>query len=245
MGRPRKPTASPPPRDPFEAWGDVPSDKRSERKRLARIVARNGRRIDNYRAFCRELGGACHDANSDLYERLRYEQTAVAAVLDDLRQKMADARKALRELGADAAEALNEAIVGERRDRQDDCLWYHLESPDLTWFEPSWAERGEWVGRALADCEGWADKACEAVGKRPPGRPQDQVTRDLVQKLGELWRKQTGRPPTVATDWESYKKSGDFLEFCEEVIMPIWENRGVNLPAVEAFVKNYLYPPKK
>ena len=103
MGRPRKPTASPPPRDPFEAWGDVPSDKRSERKRLARIVARNGRRIANYRAFCRELWNACHDADRDLYERLRYEQTAVAAVLNDFRQKIADARKALRELGSDAA----------------------------------------------------------------------------------------------------------------------------------------------
>ena len=103
MGRPKKPSVSPPQRDPFEAWGDVPSDKRSERKRLARIVARNGRGIANYRAFCRELGGACHDANSGLYERLRYEQDAVAAGLNDFRQKIADARKALRELGADAA----------------------------------------------------------------------------------------------------------------------------------------------
>lgn len=54
MGRSKKPIASPLPRDPYEAWGDVPSDKRSERKRLARIVAGNGRRIANYKAFCLE-----------------------------------------------------------------------------------------------------------------------------------------------------------------------------------------------
>ena len=62
MGRPKKPIAPPPPRDPFAAWGDVPTDQRAERKRLARIVARDGRRIANYRTFCRELGAAYHES---------------------------------------------------------------------------------------------------------------------------------------------------------------------------------------
>jgi hypothetical protein len=242
MGRPRKPTVPPPPRDPFEAWGDVPTDQRAERKRLARIVARNGRRIASYRTFCRELGRACHEVNGAIYERTRYDHPAAASGLEDFAQKMADACEALRNPGADVAEALHSVVAAEGNDPPKDSPWRHLEPRELTLFPPSWEERAEWGVRLLADFERWAKTARDAIGTRGRGRPQDDVARTLVRRLGEIWRAETGRAPTLITDADTQEKYGDFLAFCEAVITPIWRNRGLEPPCTEAFVRDYCYP---
>ena len=243
MGRPRKPTV--PPRDPFEAWGDVPTDQRAERKRLARLVARKGRRIASYRTFCRELGRACHEANWALYERLRRDPSARAVILEDRREKAVAFRKALATPAHDADEPLSDAMALDARNPPKEAFpWQLLEGPPDGLFAPRLDDRADWLVRAVADYERWATKALADIGKSAPGRRPDEVARNLVRRLGELWRAQTGCAPTLITDPYTLEKRGDFLEFCEEVITPIWRNRGFEPPCTEAFVRDYCYPSR-
>jgi hypothetical protein len=244
MGRPKKPIAPPPPRDPFEAWGDVPMDQRAERKRLARIVACSGRHIANYRAFCRGLGAACHEANWAIYERTRIHPSAVVAELEKFREAMAAAREVLASPTFDLKEILNERVASEGDDLPEDFPWRQIEPPGLDLFPPSWEERAAWTGREVAYHEHVAAKALAAIDKPGPGRRPDDVARDLVRRLAELWRAQTGCTPTLITDPYTLEKRGDFLEFCEEVIRPIWQGRGLQPPSVEAFVRDYCYPQR-
>jgi hypothetical protein len=240
MGRNRKPP--PLPRDPFDAWGDVPTDQRGERKRLARIVARNGRGIANYRAFCRELGGACHEASWALYERIRIHPSAVVAELEKFRETMAAARQALASPAFDLKEILNEQVASERYDPPEDSPWRQIEPRRLDLFPPSWEERAAWTGRELAYHEHVAAKALGAIDRPSHDRRPDDVTQDLVRCLIELWRAQTGCTQTLTTNPYTLKKRGDFLEFREEVITPIWRGRELQPPSIEAFVRDYCYP---
>jgi hypothetical protein len=243
MGRRKRPIAFPPPRDPFEAWGDVPTDQRAERKRLARIVARNGRRIANYRAFCRGLGAACHEANWALYERLRHDPSARTAILEDRLEKASAFRKALAAPAHDADEPLSDAMALDARNPPKEAFpWQLLEGPPDGLFAPRLEERTDWLVRAVADYERWIAKALADIGKPGPGRRPDDVTRNLVRRLGEVWRAQTGRAPTLITDADTQEKYGAFSEFCEAVITPIWRNRGLEPPCIKAFVRDYCYP---
>jgi hypothetical protein len=211
---------------------------------LARIVARNGRRIANYRAFCRRLGGACHEASWWLYERIRTHPSAVVAELEKFREIMAAAREALASPAFDLKEILNERVASERDDLPKDSPWRQIEPPGLDLSPPSWEERAAWTGRELAYHEHVAAKALGAIDRPSPDRRPDDVTQDLVRCLIEPWRAQTGCTPTLITDPYTQEKRGDFLEFCEEVITPIWRGRGLQPPSVEAFVRNHCYPQR-
>lgn len=245
MGRPKKPIAPPPPRDSFEAWGDVPTDQRAEVERLASIVTRNGRCIADFHAFSEELGAACHEANWALYERLRRDPSAKTAILEDRLEKAAAFRKALAAPAHDADEPLSDAMALDARNPPKTAFpWQLLEGPPDGLFAPRLEERTDWLVRAVADYERWVAKALADIGKPAPGRRPDQVAMDLVRRLADLWERQTGCAPTLTTNPYTLEKKGDFLEFCEEVIVPIWRARGLALPSVKDFVKRLLYAPR-
>jgi hypothetical protein len=164
----------------------VPTDQRAERKRLARILARNGRRITNYRTFCRELGRACHEVNSALYERLRCDPFAKAAILEDRREKAAAFREALATPAHDADESLSDAMALDARDPPKEGFpWQLLEGPPDGLPAPRLEERTDWLVRAVADYERWTANALAAIGKPAPGRRPDDVGKQLVARLGE------------------------------------------------------------
>lgn len=128
-----------------------------------------------------------------------------------------------------------------RRDLQN-SLWRHLEPPGLSLFKPSWAERADMLIWMLTYFEDVAAQARADVGKPATGRPKDTVAKQLVARLGELWRTQTGKAPTVWGHPYSQEKSGDFLWLCREIIEPLWRNRGLEPPGIEDLVKNYRWP---
>ncbi len=107
MARPRKPIPVPPRRNPFKAWGNIPTDNRAERKRLARIVATNERTLVNYRRFCRELGKLCRTAHWQLFEKARSDPKLTRSLLLDLKSKVQSAFSALANIGPDALAALD------------------------------------------------------------------------------------------------------------------------------------------
>jgi hypothetical protein len=222
----------------------VPTDQRAEVERLASIVTRDGRCIAGFQAFSEDLGAACHEANQALYERNRIHASAVVAELETFRQAMSAAREALATATFDLKEILNERVASEGDDLPEDSPWRQIEPPGLDLFPPSWEERAAWTGRELAYHEHVAAKALAAIDKPGPGRRPDDVAQDLMRRLIELWRAQTGRAPTLTTNPYTKEKRGDFLEFCEEVITPIWQARALAPPSVKDFVKRLLYSPR-
>jgi hypothetical protein len=155
---------------------------------------------------------------------------------------MAAAREVLASPAFDLKEILNERVASEGDDLPEDFPWRQIEPPGLDLFPPSWEERAAWTGREVAYHEDVAAKALAAIDKPGPGRRPDDVARSLVRRLGELWRAQTGRAPTLITDADTQEKYAHFLAFCEAVITPIWRNRGLEPPCTEAFVRDYCYP---
>lgn len=223
----------------------MPTDQRAEVERLASIVTRDGRCIADFEAFSEELGAACHAANWALYERLRPDPSAKTAILEDRLEKVSAFRKALAAPAHDADEPLSDAMALDARNPPKEAFpWQLLEGPPDDLFAPRLDDRADWLVRAVADYERWAANALADIGKPAPGRRPDDVARNLVRRLGELWRAQTGCAPTLITDPYTLEKRGDFLEFCEAVITPIWRNRGLEPPSIEAFVRDYCYPPR-
>jgi hypothetical protein len=135
-------------------------------------------------------------------------------------------------------------MASEGRDSPEGSIWPLLEPRGLDLFKPSWEERGAWIDKALADCERWAALARTGIDTPSAGRPADDVARTLVRRLGEIWRTQSGQAPTLITDPYTLEKRSDFLNFCEQLIAPIWRGRGLTPPAVVAFVREYCYPPR-
>lgn len=246
MPRRKKMPERPKPRDNGLLWfGDVlpcddelPCDNDVELQRLAAIVTRGDRRIFCFERFCYELRSASHDARVVLSERARNARPHTFATLDALAEKMADARAALENLADDASNALHWE-AGERDYAARPETGYLTKSFEARLFASGNIDR---VKRALADCERWATEARQTV--RLPGRhrPREVIGRRMVARLAELWEEQTGQRPTLTTDRVTQEKSGDFLEFCEAVMVPVWNAAGQNLPSVPNLVQRHLYP---
>ena len=87
------------------------------------------------------------------------------------------------------------------------------------------------------------EKAQAKFPRRSKGRPSDDIIRALIEQLTKIWLAQTGEQPTVTTgDGPAYEKRGDFLDFCEAIVDPIWNNRSEKPPSIKDFVKLKLYP---
>lgn len=99
----------------------------------------------------------------------------------------------------------------------------------------------ETVTHTLMDCRRWAEEARPEKKKRGVGRPRNIVGEAAVARLVKLWEQQTGQRPVLTTDRVTNEKSGDFLEFCEAVMAPIWESAGQSLPSLPDLVKRCLY----
>jgi len=244
----------PPPRNPLEAWGDVLTDAAHGRKRLARMIAKPGssRKIKDYRKLVRDLGGLCHSVNDQLYERIRSDSNAVCGALGDLESALEDALSRLgakgaieSSLGYDAAKLLKGAAEDypvHRRINPGGVAWRWLDPKNIP---PSGEHRIEWVKCILWDCIEWTKTAKKNVAPRPPPhRAPDNISRAAVVRLVEIWREQTGQQPTLTTDPASGEKRGDFLEFCQATLHPVWLNRQLDLPSLAHHIQATLYPPK-
>jgi hypothetical protein len=245
MTRRRKLPSPPPPEPPDfeEGWNWIPTEDREERKRLARIVARKGRGLVSYRAFQRELADACREATWRLYERQRGGSGTVRAILEARLETALAFHRALATPAHDADAALDKAMARDARDSPKGAFaWRLIEGPPDGLFAPRLEERADWLGKAVADYARWARAALADLPEPRRGRPSDDLAKRLVHRLGDLWRAQTGKAPTVGGHPETREKSGDFLQFCREIIEPIWRSRGLGPPGIEDLVRDYRYP---
>lgn len=247
MTRKKKIDPQPPARDPLKAWGDVPVDDIVECKRLSEIVERGGRRISEFDEFCFKLREACHEASWDISERSRKKPkpkkpSPINIALGTLASSLRATRAELTDLGADAANTLQD-IAGE--DLNDDDLtdiWQLLEPRGLE----SGAFRIDCVDRMMNGLEIWAETAQAEFPRRGRGRPSKEIERALINKLIDIWTAQTGKRPTSTTGIDgSNPRSGDFLDFCNAVIIPILDKRREPQMNVDEYLQKVLYPPSK
>lgn len=258
MSRTKASQPLPMPPDPFEAWGDVPTDRANERKRIARLLPR----ISNYWALMRRLGETSHWLNWQLHERNRLNLKSLHSSLGALHAELEASYFMLDRLGPDAKAALaRRAEMQKARPRGDsgETIWQWLEQPNLP---VSGRERIEWVMRAVADCSRWAVEAqvgieIPKVVIEPPdpetpdapsqrsggGRPRDVDAEEAMLSLMEIWEAQTGERPTIATDPASGRKKTEkpFLAFCEAVLVPIYFARGLKPPSIGALGQKMVY----
>ncbi|MCH8490798.1 MAG: hypothetical protein LAT81_12825, partial [Oceanicaulis sp.] len=146
------------------------------------------------------------------------------------------------------------------RGDSSETIWQRLEQPDLP---VSGRERISWVMSALVDCSRWAAEAQVSIDvpkvimeppdpklpdtpprRRGGGRPRDWDAEETMQSLIEIWEKQTGERPTVATDPISGRKKTEkpFLAFCEAIIAPIYIAQGFKPPSIGTLAQKMLYP---
>jgi len=250
MARPRKPLNVPPPPDFFKAYGDVPADDPAECTLLAAMLPS----IADHDTFQRELRRTSHLLHMRLSERKRFNAEAAKAVLaslEVLQGRLECALAAMDDLGYDASEALErQAERQPRRPRGDkgETLWQWLESTDA---RPIGRDRVGWIKRALTDCACWAAEARAGIWipranmdppdpddptSRPrhrlPGRPPDENVKAAMRSLRDIWIEQTGMKRSYTTDPVTNVRSGEFIKFCEAVIVPIYRANGIDAPSI-------------
>jgi hypothetical protein len=77
----------------------------------------------------------------------------------------------------------------------------------------------------------------------PVKRPADNALREAVRSLACIWSEQSEAKLSMSTQFLEGRKSGKFLDYCRAVIEPVYQARGLKIPAVHSAVQELLYPP--
>lgn len=80
-----------------------------------------------------------------------------------------------------------------------------------------------------------------------PGRPNKHARKNLLNNLKLIWEEAKGISPTVITDRDTFKISGDFYDFVYAVLRPISEQLDdkVDIRSLGEAVKREIYRAKK
>lgn len=89
----------------------------------------------------------------------------------------------------------------------------------------------------------WVAEA-QAFNQGRRGQPKKTEALESVKCLEELWNKCARKRPTMVTGHNSSQKHGVFLELCEAVIVPIYEQKDLPPPSIQSLVQAAIYPPK-
>ncbi|MEL6219763.1 MAG: hypothetical protein AAFR79_15060 [Pseudomonadota bacterium] len=211
-------------------------DDYHRRKALAKMLPE----VRNYRAFRKDVSDAVLWLSNTIYETKRKDPADTRQRLKKLSKLLTDATTAISELGYDARWKLDSVTGVEIR--HEEARKGAEEAPTSISKEP-YHTRGRKVVADLANgVAHLADLAGNAaLGIRPPGkgRPPAGAYREAVRSLMEVWIEQTGNRPTLTT-LPSGRKQGVSLNFCREVINPVYEAHGLNPPDGERAVRDVL-----
>lgn len=231
----RTPKPAPPAPTMSAAMPPIPADGHRQRKKLARYLPT----LRDYRAFRNDTWKISLGLSSSIYEITRNDPADARRRLEKLSKLLSDATIAISELGYDARWKLDsfagiEIRHEEARKRSENALSYSTET-----FHDRGHRAVDGLAKEVAHLAHLAENAALGINTPGKGRPPADAYREAVRSLMEVWTEQTGERPTLVT-LPSGRKKGVFLDFCREVIDPIYRAHDLEPPNGESVVREVL-----
>ena len=245
MARKAKPVRPAPTfRDAWDAYL-TPLHLSRARKEALRHFPWRARAISEHRKLKFRIADIASDLGNSRYERKRLDNLAVRSRLETLAHHLNDAMAAMDELGFDAVRELelaarHDAILATRPVGIDSLLdWRDIEPSN---FPNPGNSRLRVARAAMESVAAWAEYAATQFPEPRRGRPDVADARAAVRALAALWGEYCGKPPTIVTNPETGKASGQFLDFIRAVISPVFACQGFTPPRDFASIaKDVLY----
>lgn len=235
MSKAKAPKPAPPAPTMSAAMPPNPMDDYRRRKALARMLPK----VRNYRAFRIDIWKASLWLSHAIYEMRRKDPADTRRRLKRLSKLLTDATIAISELGYDARWTLDSVTGVEIRHEEARTQRRDAPSNNTGTFHDRGHRAVDGLAKEVAHLAHLAGNAALGINTPGKGRPPADAYREAVRSLMEVWTEQTGERPKLVT-LPSGRKKGVFLDFCREVIDPVYKAHGLEPPDGESVVRDVL-----
>lgn len=193
--------------------------------------------------FCRDIIDTVIWLDLALSDRNKAGQTDVRKELRSIHRKLKSVADNFEKLDAKALDSISRRAGNQGRFPLNEAKENRLAGG----CKMRGQKLGEWrIERCriyMEELERWI---ADAIVLNNPGlgnrrQPEADIA---MHSLIDAWEEQTGRRPTIVTEWQTGRKMLDepFFQYCEKILRPVFEKHNRKVPELGGLAQRNLYP---